>query len=274
MIGCEGIDPMRRIEVMGIVNLTPDSFFEGSRAMSIDAALSRAAQMVSEGADILDLGACSTRPGAEYVSVSEEWQRLEGPLKAIREAFPLLRLSVDTFRSEIVRRAFDAVGEIIVNDISAGEEDPGMLPVVGSLGLPYVAMHKRGNPSTMASLTDYPEGVVAAVRSYFSEFASRADRADIGEWILDPGFGFAKSIEQNYELLAHLDEVLVPGHRTLVGLSRKSMIYKPLGITPEESLPQTQVLNLAALERGADILRVHDVAEAVRTVATYRRLSL
>ena len=274
MIGREGIDPMRRIEVMGIVKLTPDSFFGDSRAASADAAVARVAGMVSEGADIIDLGACSTRPGAGYVSASEEWQRLEGPLKAIREAFPLLRLSVDTFRSEIVRRAFDAVGEIIANDISAGEEDPGMLPVVGSLGLPYVAMHKRGNPSTMASLTDYPEGVVAAVRHYFSEFASRADDAGLGEWILDPGFGFAKSIEQNYELLAHLDEVLIPGHRTLVGLSRKSMIYKPLGITPEESLPQTQVFNLAALERGADILRVHDVAETVRTVATYRRLSL
>ena len=272
MIGSDGIDPMRRIEVMGIVNLTPDSFFEGSRTSSVAAAVERAARMVAEGADILDLGACSTRPGAEYVSASEEWRRLEGPLKAIREAFPLLRLSVDTFRSEIVRRAFDAVGEIIVNDISAGEEDPGMLPVVGSLGLPFVAMHKRGTPSTMASLTDYPEGVVAAVRNYFSEFASRADEAGIDDWILDPGFGFAKSIEQNYELLAHLDEVLIPGHRTLVGLSRKSMIYKSLGITPEDSLPQTQVLNLAALERGADILRVHDVAECLRTVATYRRL--
>ena len=174
-------------------------------------------------------------------------------------------ISIDTFRAEIVRRTYDTIGPFLVNDISAGEMDPEMLSTVGRLGLPYVAMHMRGTPETMQSLTDYDD-VVAEVIRYFKAFEKKAADAGIREWILDPGFGFAKTVEQNYELLGRLDEVKEAfSQEILVGLSRKSMIYKVLGITPEEAMPATQVLNFAALERGATWLRVHDVVPAVQT---------
>ena len=171
----------------------------------------------------------------------------------------------------MVVKAYDLIGPFIVNDISAGEDDPNMLPTVGRLGLEYVAMHKKGTPQTMQNLCRYID-VTAEVLEYFNVFADKAEKAGIKDWILDPGFGFAKTIDQNYSLLADLGQFTALGYRILVGVSRKSMIYKLLGITPEESLPQTQVLHLAALERGADILRVHDVAEAARTVQVYRQL--
>ena len=178
-------------------------------------------------------------------------------------------ISIDTFRAEIVRRAYEVIGPFLVNDISAGEMDPEMLSTVGRLGLPYVAMHMRGTPETMQSLTDYDD-VVAEVIRYFREFEKKAADAGIREWILDPGFGFAKTIEQNYELLNRLDEVSSAfSQEILVGMSRKSMIYKVLGITPEEAMPATQVLNYAALERGATWLRVHDVVPAVQTARLY-----
>ena len=174
-------------------------------------------------------------------------------------------ISIDTFRAEIVRRTYDTIGPFLVNDISAGEMDPEMLSTVGRLGLPYVAMHMRGTPETMQSLTDYDD-VVAEVIRYFKAFEKKAADAGIREWILDPGFGFAKTVEQNYQLLGRLDEVKEAfSQEILVGLSRKSMIYKVLGITPEEAMPATQVLNFAALERGATWLRVHDVVPAVQT---------
>jgi dihydropteroate synthase len=179
---------------------------------------------------------------------------------------------VDTFRAEIVRRTYDTIGPFLVNDISAGELDPEMLETVGRLGLPYVAMHMRGTPETMQSLTDYDD-VVAEVIRYFKEFSAKAQGSGIKEWILDPGFGFAKTIEQNYELLGRLGEVSAAfPQEILVGLSRKSMIYKVLGITPEEAMPATQVLNFAALQGGATWLRVHDVAPAVQTAKLYNRL--
>lgn len=259
---------------MGIVNLTDDSYFEASRCATSSQALSLAARMVEEGATILDFGACSTRPGAEAVGAEEEWRRLEPALKAVREAFPDVRISVDTYWSEIVEKVYDAIGDFIVNDISAGEEDPQMLPLVGRLGLVYVAMHKRGNPVTMQSMTDY-EDVTSAVLNYFTDFSFRAEQAGVSDWILDPGFGFAKTVEQNYRLMRDLDrfKAVFPSRRLLVGVSRKSMVYRLLEITPEESLPATQVLHLHALQNGADILRVHDVAEAVRTVSVYRMLA-
>lgn len=263
----------RQIDIMGIVNLTDDSYFSASRCASPSQAVALASRLVDEGASILDFGACSTRPGAEPVGAEEEWRRLRPALEAVRKEFPDVRISVDTYWSDVVRKAYDAIGDFIVNDISAGEDDPQMLPLVGRLGLTYVAMHKRGTPQTMQSMTDY-EDVTAAVTDYFSDFAERAEQAGVRDWILDPGFGFAKTLEQNYQLLRDSGrfKALFPSRKLLVGVSRKSMVYRLLGITPEESLPATQVLHLHALQNGADILRVHDVEQAVQTVSLYRML--
>lgn len=263
----------RQIDIMGIVNLTDDSYFSASRCASPSQAVALASRLVDEGASILDFGACSTRPGAEPVGAGEEWRRLRPALETVRKEFPDVRISVDTYWSDVVRRAYDVIGDFIVNDISAGEDDPQMLPLVGRLGLTYVAMHKRGTPQTMQSMTDY-EDVTAAVTDYFSDFAERAEQAGVRDWILDPGFGFAKTLEQNYQLMRDLSrfKASFPSRKLLVGVSRKSMVYRLLGITPEESLPATQVLHLHALQNGADILRVHDVEQAVQTVSLYRML--
>ena len=281
------------IHIMGIVNLNGDSFFSGSRTSGANA-VARARQMWADGADVVDLGACSTRPGSTQPSLEEEWSRLEPALKTLsytkpassvyepREtALPYTKpapsvyepwISIDTYRAEIVRRTFDTIGPFLVNDISAGEMDPEMLSTVGRLGIPYVAMHMRGTPETMQSLTDYDD-VVAEVIRYFKEFEKKAADAGIREWILDPGFGFAKTVAQNYELLSRLSEVTEAfPQEILVGLSRKSMIYKLLGITPEEAMPATQVLDFAALERGATWLRVHDVEPAVHTARHFSAL--
>ena len=261
----------RHIDIMGIVNLTDDSYFAQSRCKGVDQALVLVEKMVADGAAIIDIGACSTRPGADVAGAQQEWARLSTVLPRIREAFPDVRISIDTFWSDIVMRAYDQIGEFIVNDISAGEDDPGMLSVVGNLGLRYVAMHKRGTSQTMQSLTDYDD-VTASVLAYFEQFSEKAFDNGIKDWILDPGFGFAKTIEQNYQLLSQLDHFNAFDRPVLVGVSRKSMIYKYFEITPEEALPATQALHLKALQQGASILRVHDVAEAARTVALYRLL--
>ena len=265
------IDKNRHIDIMGIINLTDDSYFSDSRCAGVDDAVKRAGKMLEEGADIIDIGACSTRPGARPVGAELEWNRLEPVLKALRLAYPEARISIDTYWSEVVRRAYDLIGNFIVNDISAGEDDPEMLPLVGQLGLPYIAMHKRGNPETMQSLTDYGN-VVSDVLTFFKHFAEKATKYGVKEWIIDPGFGFAKTLEQNYQLLAGLEVFQECRCPVLVGVSRKSMIYKFLGISPEESLPATQVLHFKALQNGADILRVHDVSEAVQVVKLYRIL--
>lgn len=273
------IDAGRNIDIMGIVNLTDDSYFADSRCSDVALALKRTEILLSEGADIIDVGACSTRPGSTMVGPDEEWDRLEPYLSAVRAAFPDVCLSLDTCWSAVVRNAYNLVGNFIVNDISAGEADSCMLQTVGQSGLLYVAMHMRGTPQTMQLLTDY-KSVALDVLSYFNEFSRKAAENGIRNWILDPGFGFAKTIGQNYELLRELKRFCsvqnVDGTcpRVLVGVSRKSMIYRRFNITPEESLPATQVLHFKALECGADILRVHDVAEAVRTVELYRALSV
>lgn len=265
----------RHIEIMGILNLTDDSYFAESRCGDVSAAMKRMELMLSEGADIIDIGACSTRPGSLPVGEQEEWRRLEPVLCEIRRSFPTVSISIDTYWSSVVRRAYEIIGPFIVNDISAGEHDADMLNTAGSLGLRYVAMHKRGTPVQMQSLTDYDD-VVKDVISYFRDFAARAAESGVSDWVLDPGFGFAKTVEQNYALLNNLDkikeEVSICGFspKVLVGVSRKSMIYRFLGISPEDSLPATQVVHLASLQHGADILRVHDVAEAVRTTRLFR----
>jgi len=262
-------DKNREIKIMGIVNLTDDSYYASSRCPEVSSALERIRTMISEGADIIDIGACSTRPGSLPVGEEEEWNRLKPVLLAVRKEYPSVTISIDTYWSSVVRKAYDLTGSFIVNDISAGEDDPAMLETVGRLGLTYVAMHKRGNPVTMQSMTDY-EDVTEEVIRYFDDFAVKASQAGISDWILDPGFGFAKTIDQNYELLRNLSRFKSIGRPVLVGVSRKSMVYKKFGITPEEALPATQVLHLHALSNGADILRVHDVAEARRTVEIYR----
>ena len=258
----------RHIDIMGIVNLTDDSYFAQSRCGGADAAVKKVAQMLSEGATIIDVGACSTRPGSLPVGAQEEWRRLEPVLGALKEAFPDLRISIDTYWSEVVSKAYDLIGDFIVNDISAGEDDRDMLPLVGSLGLTYIAMHKRGNPQTMQSLTQYSD-VVCEVLGYFRHFADKASEAGIKSWILDPGFGFAKTVEQNYQMLSRLEEFKSLGVPVLVGVSRKSMVYKHFNITPQEALPATQVLHFKALQQGADMFRVHDVAEMARTAELY-----
>ena len=252
----------RQIDIMGIVNVTDDSYFAESRCSDTDAVLSRISRMVEEGVDIVDIGACSSRPGSVPVGAEEEWRRLAPVLPAVREAFPDLRISVDTYWSSVVSRTYDAIGDFIVNDISAGDDDPAMLSLVGNLGLEYVAMHKRPDRKLIP---------------YFKDFAAKAEEYGIKDWILDPGFGFAKTVEQNYEVLSGLPDIIGAlrdaSPRILIGVSRKSMIYKPLGITPEEALPATQAVHMAALMAGADILRVHDVREARQTAALYNLLN-
>lgn len=255
----------QKVKIMGIINITEDSFFSGSRVSTIGEIKSRISQMVTEGADILDFGACSTRPGSTPIPEDEEWQRislaLDGYTQYISEGGTPAQISIDTFRSGIVRKAYDRIGPFIVNDISAGEDDRQMLKTVGELGLKYIAMHKRGTPENMQQHCDY-EDIIEDIIQYFREFDIRAAQAGITDWVLDPGFGFSKTIEQNYQLLEELDRFKVLGREILVGISRKSFIYKKLGITPEEALPATTQLHRLAIARGADILRVHDVAEA------------
>lgn len=233
-------------EIMGIINLTPDSFFPDSRCSVQDAA-ARIARMLDDGADIIDIGAVSTRPGAGDVGTEEEWRRLS-PVLPMLEG---VRFSVDTTSAEIVRRVFREAGPFIVNDISAGEDDSEMLPAVAGLGLEYVAMHKRGNPRTMDSLCSYPRGVVAELAGYFQNFADRAEALGIRNWVLDPGFGFAKTEEQNLELLERLGEFKTLGRPILVGIADKRFTHG-----------ETEKYHRIALRNGADILRVHDVAAA------------
>lgn len=260
--------------VMGIINLNPDSFYTESRCTTEKQIEERFEMMVREDADIIDLGACSTRPGLKSIPEDLEWEYLKPGLKVLMKSFPQCTVSIDTFRASIVERAYDFIGDFIVNDISAGEDDSGMLDMVARLELPYIAMHKRGTPETMQSYCQYND-VVKEVRDYFVEFINKATDKGIKDLTLDPGFGFAKDISQNYQLLERLPELKIEkvdgsgNWPILVGISRKSMIHKFLGITPEESLPATTALNLQAIIKGADILRVHDVREARQIVKIF-----
>ena len=264
----------KTIRIMGIVNLTGDSYFSPSRCLDsngktdVGKVLGKIGTMLEEGADIIDIGACSTRPGSAGVEIEEEWRRLAPVIDVLGKEFPGTAFSIDTYFSEIVRRVYENIGKFIVNDISAGEDDEEMLGTVGRLDLEYVAMHKKGKPENMQDFCDYTD-VAGEVAGYFEKFAGKAEKAGIRNWILDPGIGFSKTIAQNYELIKNLGTFRKFGKPILVGVSRKSLIYRKFGITPEEALPQTQVLHYAAMENGADILRVHDVAEAARTVEIY-----
>ena len=255
---------------MAILNLTPDSFYAGSRHVAYEEVCRSVECAISEGATIIDIGGYSSRPGAEHISVDEEWARVKMGLEAVRSVEQGVVVSIDTFRSEIVRRAYEEFGEVIVNDISAGELDEDMLKTVAELGLKYVAMHMRGTPKTMQQMTDY-EDVVQSVVDYLAQRAVHLEAAGIARHniILDPGFGFAKSVEQNYRLLARLDRVVALGYPVLVGLSRKSMIYKLLHTTPDDVLAGTVALSWQALTLGATIIRAHDVSEAVQITTIY-----
>lgn len=269
------------IRIMGIVNITDNSYYAQSRCLGADGTADialvreRIATMLREGADIIDIGACSTRPGAPAVGADVELSRLAPVLEMIGEEFPLITVSVDTYWASVATLAasilpdFASSGRLIINDIYAGRRDPSMLETVGRLKLPYIAMHSL--EETLDS-SDYGGDVVEGVRRYFEEFSAKASEAGIEEWVLDPGFGFGKSVAQNWELLDRMRELSCFGKEILVGISRKSMIYKPLGITPEDALPATQAAHLAALDRGATILRVHDVAPTKGTIDVWRMI--
>ena len=260
-------------QVMAIVNVTDDSFYEGSRTQSDDAIVERVREVVEQGATIVDVGGYSSRPGAKDISVEEEWQRVQRGLQAVRSVSKDVAVSVDTFRAEVAELAIKEFGDVIINDISAGELSPRMIDVVADAGVPYVAMHMRGTPQTMQQNTSYSEGVVAEVCRYFEHRVEYLLGRGVKDIILDPGFGFAKSAEQNFELLAHLSQLCALGYPVLAGLSRKSMIYNTLGVTAAEALAGTVALNWEALRQGATILRVHDVREAADVVQLYERIS-
>lgn len=256
---------MAGARILGILNLTPDSFYAPSRTAPGDV-VSVAGKMLADGAWALDLGAVSTRPGSTPVAEEEEWARLEPALVALRSVFPEALISVDTYRSGIVQRVYNTIGRFIVNDISAGFMDPAMLPLAGRLGLPFIGMHLHGSPFAPDPT---PGSVVDDVVAYFEEFSLRAADAGASEWILDPGFGFSKTLDQNWELLYGLSALQRFGKPILVGVSRKSMLWKRFGITPADALPATQAAHMIALRGGASILRVHDVAEAVQTASIF-----
>ena len=249
----------REIQVMGIVNITSDSYFAESRATDQESINRRIENLISQGADIIDIGACSTRPGSVSTSGTDEWKSLKLGLDVLKRYDT--PLSIDTFRADIVERAYDMVGSFTVNDISAGEDDRRMLEVVGKLKLPYIAMHKRGTPLTMNTFTNY-NNITVEIIDYFRVFEKIAASYGVDNYIIDPGFGFSKTVDQNYELLSNIDKFKQLDKKILIGISRKSMITKALDISTEEALPATSALHLYALLKGADILRVHDVKEA------------
>ena len=257
--------------VMAILNVTPDSFFAGSRMPDAPHVERRVREAVAEGASIIDVGGYSSRPGADEVSPGEEWRRVKLGVGAVRRLAPGMAVSVDTFRSEVAARAIERFGPLIINDISAGELDPAMPAVAAKYGVPYIAMHMKGDPKTVQSLTDYKRDITAEVVAYFEARVAALLAAGIARehLVLDPGFGFAKTTEQNYELLAGLHRLCALGYPVLAGLSRKSMIYRVLGATPAQSLAGTVALGWECLRQGAAILRVHDVREAVDTVRIF-----
>lgn len=256
--------------VMGIINATPDSFFSESRTSAIDDVLKKAEQMLSEGADILDIGGQSTRPGAERISVEEEKDRVLPAIKAISDAFPKSIIGVDTFYSEVAREAVSN-GAAIVNDVSAGSIDPNMFETVSDLKVPYILMHMQGEPGTMQDSPQYDRVVVDIIQHLAAKLLELKKRG-VHDVAIDPGFGFGKTNTHNYKLLNELSRFKILDAPILAGVSRKGMIWKTLGVKPEEALNGTTAAHMIALMHGADILRVHDVKEAKETVQIYNTL--
>jgi dihydropteroate synthase len=259
---------LHRPQVMGILNLTPDSFFAGSRVASEHDLLARAEAMLTAGAAVLDLGAYSTRPDAEDISPEEETRRLLPAVEALRREFPDAFLSADTFRASIAEAAV-AAGVDLVNDVAGGTLDAEMFVTVGRLRVPYVLMHMRGTPQTMSTLTHYDDDLMLTVLRYFRDKLAALRQAGVVDILLDPGFGFAKTAAQSHELLRRLPELQALGLPILAALSRKKMVYGPLGLTAEAALNGTTALHMVALQGGARLLRAHDVPEAMQTIQLF-----
>ena len=252
-----------RPQIMGIVNVTPDSFYSASRTFDVDSLEKKVEQMVSEGVDIFDIGAYSTRPGADDVSPEEELRRLQRGMEVVKRMAPNIPVSIDTFRANVARTCVEEMGADIVNDVSGGTLDADMVATMGQLDVPYILMHMRGTPATMQHFTDYPGGVVADVVGDLKVKMEHFREQGCRQVILDPGFGFSKTLEQNYELMNGLTAFHELNAPLLVGISRKSMIFRLLGTSSAESLEGTTVLNTIAMLAGSHILRVHDVRAAV-----------
>lgn len=259
-------------QVMGILNVTPDSFYDGGSYTTEISILNQVEKMLAEGASIIDVGGYSSRPNAEDISEKEEINRAINAIKLIRTKFPSAILSIDTFRSEVARQGI-LEGASLINDISAGELDSKMFKTVADLKVPYLAMHMRGTPQTMRILTEY-ENLITAITDYFQHKISLLEALGVTDIILDPGFGFAKTIDQNFLLLNHLSHFKVLGKPIVAGLSRKSMIWKTLGTTSKDALSGTVALNMIALNQGATLLRVHDVKESMEVIKLYLKSNL
>lgn len=251
-------------QVMGILNVTPDSFFDGSRKQTESEIRSRVEQIVAEGGSMIDIGAYSSRPGADDVSAKEEMERLRKGMKILREVAPEIPVSVDTFRADVAKMSIEELGADVINDISGGELDKNMFETVAKLKVPYILMHMKGTPQTMQQAPHY-DNLMKEIMLYFAEKVQQLRDLGQKDIILDPGFGFAKTLEHNYELMNHMEELKLFELPILSGISRKSMIYRLLGGTPQDALNGTSVLNTISLLKGASILRVHDVKEAVET---------
>ncbi len=251
--------------VMGILNITPDSFYDGGAYTTDNSILKRSGQILEEGAHFIDIGAMSTRPGAIEITTSEELSRILPAVKTVKREFPEAYISIDTYRSDVVKVVYDEIGEFIVNDISGGTFDDHMFETVGELNIPYILMHTRGKSASMQNNPVYKD-VVKDVILFLSSQLIKLKQRGVCDIIIDPGFGFGKTVEHNFELLNRLDAFRIFELPLLVGISRKAMIWKELGITPEESLNGTTVLNTLALAGGCDILRVHDVKHALESI--------
>ena len=270
-INCKGtLIDLSTPKVMGIVNGTPDSFFDGGKLTNSDEIILQVEKMLHDGATFIDLGGYSSKPGAEFVSEEEELNRVVPIVKVLVDKFPDILLSIDTFRSEVAKQTVEN-GVAIINDISAGLLDEKMLETVAKLQVPYIMMHMKGTPKTMQSLSQY-EDLVKEMNFYFSERIAKARTFGLNDIIIDPGFGFAKTIEHNYELLQNLELLQFHDLPILAGISRKSMIYKALETSPKDALNGTTFLHAFCLQKGANILRVHDVKEAVECVKLMSRL--
>lgn len=271
-INCKGeLIDLSIPKVMGILNVTPNSFFDGGKYKNEDEIISQVDKMLSEGATFIDIGAYSSKPSAEFVTEQEEIDRIVPAIELILKHFPKTLLSIDTFRAEVAKASIES-GAAIINDIAAGELDEKMFEVIAYYNVPYIMMHMRGNPQTMQSLTQYDD-ITKEMLFYFSEKVKKARSLGINDLILDPGFGFAKTTDQNYEVMQKMELFNVLDLPVLAGISRKSMIYKILGNTPQEALNGTTFLNTIALTKGAKILRVHDVKEAMECVTLFGKLN-
>ena len=270
-INCKGeLIDLSTAKVMGILNITPDSFYDGGKYKDEVSILKQVEKMISEGADFIDVGAYSSRPGADHLSEETELSRIEPVVALLLRNFPNILLSVDTFRSKVAKNCLEA-GASMINDISGGDLDPLMMQTVARLQVPYIMMHMRGNPQNMAEQTQY-ENIITEIRKSFSEKLARARSLKINDLIIDPGFGFAKTRAQNFELLRHLELFKTLDVPVMAGLSRKSMIYNTLGVDADKALNGTTALHMIALSKGAGILRVHDVKEAVECIRLYEAL--